>query len=245
VPDVRPISALKTQTWVAQGRLTEALEWAQERGLSADGDLSYLREFEFMMLARIRIAQYKSGQADDAIHEAMRLIERLLQAAEAGERMGSVIEILLLQALAYEAQGDIALALVPLERALTLAEPEGYVRIFADEGLPMVRLLGETAVRKTMPDYTNKLLAVLEAEGYTVSNISSQPLVDQPLVDPLSKRELEILTLIAAGLKNKEIAEQLVISLNTVLYHIKNIYSKLGVNKRTLAIAKAKEINLI
>ncbi len=161
-----------------------------------------------------------------------------------------MIEILLLQALAYEAQGDFQSAFVPLERALRLAEPEGYVRIFVDEGLPMVRLLGETAVSKTMPHYTNKLLTALKAEGHTLTNIPDPPLVDPPLVDPplvdpLSKRELEILILIAAGLKNKEIAEQLVISLNTVLYHIKNIYSKLGVNKRTLAIAKAKEINLI
>ncbi|MCP4422805.1 MAG: tetratricopeptide repeat protein [Chloroflexi bacterium] len=243
VPQARPITALKTQVWVTQGRLTKALEWAQERDLSVDGDISYLREFEFMTLARIHIAQYKSGQADDAIHEAMRLIERLLQAAKTGERMGSVIEILLLQALAYEAQDDVTSALVPLERALTLAEPEGYVRIFENEGLPMVRLLGETAVGKTMPTYTNKLLAVLKSKGH--KSTSTQPSVNQPLVDPLSKRELEILTLIATGLKNKEIAERLIISLNTVLYHIKNIYSKLGVNKRTLAITKAKEINLI
>ena len=105
----------------------------------------------------------------------------------------------------------------------------------------MARLLEETAVRKTMPDYTNKLLTVLEAEGHKFADNSPA----QPLVDPLSKRELQILTLIAAGLKNKEIAEQLIISLNTVLYHIKNIYSKLGVNKRALAIAKAKELDLI
>ena len=130
VPNARPITALKTQVWLAQGRLTEALDWAQERSLSVDGDLSYLREFEFMTLARILIAQYKSSRADDAIHKAIGLIERLLKAAEDGERTGSVIEILLLQALAYEAQGDISSALAPLEQALTLAEPEGYVRIF-------------------------------------------------------------------------------------------------------------------
>ena len=157
VPNARPVAALKTQVWIAQGRLMEALDWAQERGLSADGDLSYLREFEFMTLARIRIAQYKSGQADNAIDEAVGLIARLLQAAEDGERIGSVIEILLLQALAYEAQDDIPSALVPLERALSLAEPEGYVRVFTDEVLPMGRLLGETAVSQTMPAYTNKL----------------------------------------------------------------------------------------
>jgi len=254
VPNPRPIIALKTQVWIAQGRLTGALDWARARDLSVDGDLSYLREFEFMTLARIRIAQYKNEQAENAIHEAMRLIERLLQAAEDGERMGNVIEILVLQALAYEAQGDIPAALVPLERALTLAEPEGYVCVFVDEGLPMARLLGETVVSETMPAYTNKLLAVLQADGHSVADnatlppaqpLVEQPEVDQPPVDSLSKREMEILILIADGLRNKEIAEQLMISLNTVLYHIKNIYSKLGVNKRTLAVAKAKELNLI
>ena len=120
--------------WVAQGRLGEALGWAREQGLSADDDLSYLREFEHITLARVLLARYKSDREDRSIHEAMGLLERLLQAAEAGERTGSVIEILVLQALAHQAQGDIPAALVPLERALTLAEPEGYVRIFVDEG---------------------------------------------------------------------------------------------------------------
>ena len=105
-----------------------------------------------------------------------------------------------------------------------------------------------------MPAYTNKLLAVLQADSHIVADnaalspgqpLVEQPLAEQPLVDPLSKREMEILILITDGLRNKEIAEQLMISLNTVLYHIKNIYSKLGVNKRTLAVAKAKELNLI
>lgn len=249
VPNPRPILALKTQVWIAQGRLTEALDWARARDLSVDGDLSYLREFEFMTLARIRIAQYKNEQAENAIHEAMRLIERLLLAAEDGGRTGSVIEILLLQALAYEAQGDIPAALVPLERALTLSEPEGYVCVFVDEGLPMARLLGETAVSETMPTYTNKLLAVLEAEEhkFTDNSIpsSAQSLVDPPLVDPLSKRELEILTLIAAGLKNKEIAANLFMSINTVHYHTKNIYGKLGVHNRTKAVTEAKKLNLL
>lgn len=254
VPNARPIAALKTQIWIAQGRLMEAVAWAQERGLSADGDLSYLREFELMTLARIRIAQYKSGQADEAIQEAIGLTERLLQAAEDGKRMGSVIEILLLQALAYEAEDDIPSALVPLEKALTLAEPEGYVRLFTDEGVAMARLLGETlvlseaevAVNQTLSHYTNKLLTILNTENQMpIQPPVKQLLIDQSEIDPLSKRELEILGLIAAGLKNKEIAEQLVISLNTVLYHTKNIYSKLGVNKRTLAVTKARKLQII
>ena len=150
-PNVRPVAALKTRVWVAQGRLGEALDWAREQGLSAEDDLSYLREFEHITLARVLLAQYKSDRADRSILEAMGLLERLLQAAEAGERTGSVIEILVLQALAHQMQGDIPAALVPLERALTLAEPEGYVRIFVDEGPPMAVLLEEAAKHGIAP----------------------------------------------------------------------------------------------
>jgi LuxR family maltose regulon positive regulatory protein len=142
-PNVRPIAALKTRVWVRQGRLAEALGWAREQGLSAHDDLSYLREFEHITLARVLLARYKSDREERSVHETMGLLERLLKAALEGGRMGSVIEILVLQALAHEAQGDSPSALVPLERALTLAEPEGYARVFVDEGLPMARLLYE------------------------------------------------------------------------------------------------------
>ena len=143
--NVRPIAALKTRVWVAQGRLGEALDWAREQGLSAQDDLCYLREFEHITLARVLLARYKSDRADRSMLEAMRLLERLPQAAEEGGRTGSVIEILIVQALAHHMQGDIPAALVPLERALTLAEPEGYVRIFVDEGQPMAVLLEAAA----------------------------------------------------------------------------------------------------
>lgn len=197
-----------------------------------------------MILTRLLIAEYKHSQTDDIINEAMGLLKRLLKAAEEGQRVGSILEILVIQVLAYEAQGNISSAQELLERALTLAKPEGYVRLFINEGTPMAQLLSTIAAHEIMPNYAGTLLAAFEDEGQRSLDNAYDPPV-QPLVDPLSKRELEILTLIAAGLKNKEIAEQLFISLNTVLYHIKNIYSKLGVNKRTLAIAKAKEINLI
>ena len=163
-PNVRPVAASKTRVWVAQGRLGEALDWAREQGLSVEDDLSYLREFEHITLARVLLARYKSDHADRSILEAMGLLERLLKAAEEGGRTGSVIEILVLQALAHQVQGDIPAALMPLEQALTLAEPEGYVRIFVDEGPPMAQLLSEAAAHGIMPDYTGKLLAAFEAE---------------------------------------------------------------------------------
>jgi LuxR family maltose regulon positive regulatory protein len=163
MPDLRPVAALKTRVWIGQGKLAEALGWARERGLSYDDNLNYLHEFEHVTLARLLIALYKSEGEDRSIHEAMGLLERLLTAAEEGERTGSVIEILVLQTLAHEAQGNIPLGLVPLEHALALAEPEGYVRIFVDEGIPMAQLLSEAAAHGIMPDYTGKLLAVFEA----------------------------------------------------------------------------------
>ena len=242
VPDGCPIPALKARVWILQEKLTEAQAWAHEQGLSAANPLSYLREFEHITLARLRIAQYTHDGNREAIQEATDLLARLLVDAETGERMGSVVEILMLQALVYQEQNNPTAALVVLARALTLAEPAGYVRMFVDEGLPMMRLLQKMNSEKAvLKRYCHTLLTAFAAQTETQPSPPSL----QPLVDPLSDRELEILALIAAGLKNKEIAEQLVISLNTVLYHNKNIYGKLGVNKRALAIARARELNLI
>jgi LuxR family maltose regulon positive regulatory protein len=238
LPDVRPIAALKTRVWVGQGRLTEALSWACERSLSANDDLSYLREFEHATLARVLVARYNSDRVERSIHEAMGLLERLLRAAEEGGRTGSVIEILVLQSLAYQAQGDIPLGLVSLERALTLAEPEGYVRIFVDEGPPMAALLREAAKHGTAPNYVSQLRAAFgKAEGTTS--------VTQLLIEPLSERELEVLQLIAEGLTNQEIATRLYLSLNTVKAHTRNINGKLGVNNRTKAVAIARDLGIL
>ena len=144
-PNVRPVPALRARVRVAQGEWGEALGWAREQGLSVDDDLSYLREFEHITLARVLLARYAAERAEASLHEATRLLERLLRAAEEGARTGSVLEILVLQALARQARGDIPAALAALQRALTLAEPEGYVRIFADEGPPMASLLRAAA----------------------------------------------------------------------------------------------------
>ena len=152
-PNVRPVPALRARVWIAQGRLGEALGWAREQGLSVDDDLSYLREFEHITLARLLLARYQGEGAERSAHEAARLLERLLLAAEEGGRTGRVIEILVLRALAHQALGDIPAALGFLDRAVTLAEPEGYVRVFADEGPPMTSLLRAAAkqgTRRTM-----------------------------------------------------------------------------------------------
>ena len=179
-----------------------------------------------------------SDQVDGSIHEAMGLLDRLLKAAEEGGRMGSVIEILALQALAHEAQGDIPLALASLERALTLAEPEGYVRTFVDKGPPMAALLREAAKRGIAPAYVSQLRAAFgKAEDRTP--------VAQPLIEPLSGRELEVLRLLGTESNGPEIARALMVSLNTMRTHTKAIYDKLGVNNRRAAVRRAEELGLL
>ena len=232
--DVRPISALKARIWATQGRVTEALEWARERGLSVDDDVSYLHEFEHLTLARALIARGEQEGAAGAIEDAARLLKRLLDAAEEGGRMGSVIEILALQALAHQALGDTSSALPPLERALSLAEPEGYVRVFVSEGAPMVRLVQEAASRGVAPDSAKRLLAAFPAAG-----------PDGAPKELLSDRETEVLQLIAAGLTNREIAGRLFLSLYTVKAHARSIYDKLDAHSRTQAVARARELGIL
>jgi LuxR family maltose regulon positive regulatory protein len=187
-PNVRPVAASTARVWVAQGRLAEALGWARQQGLSVEDDLSYLHEFEHVTLARVLLARHPVARALD---EATELLERLLRAAEDGGRTGSVIEILVLQALAQQLRGDVPAALVPLERALELAEPEGYVRRFVDEGSPMAVLLVSAAERGIAPSYVRRLLA-----AFVKPEIS--PTADQGLVEPLSGRELDVLRLLGS-----------------------------------------------
>ncbi|MCI0519177.1 MAG: helix-turn-helix transcriptional regulator, partial [Chloroflexi bacterium] len=146
-PNVRPLATRKVRVWLAQGRWGEALNWTREHGLSVENEMSYLREFDHITLARVLLARYQSDRADRSILDAMGLLERLLKAAEEGGRQGSVIEILVLQALAYHAQGDLPAALMSLQHALALAEPEGYVRIFVDEGEAMRLLILDYRLR--------------------------------------------------------------------------------------------------
>ena len=243
-PNVRPIPALRARVQVTQGALGEAVGWARERGLSVDDDLTYLREFEHITLARILLAQHTAGRAESSLLEVTRFLERLLREAEEGERTGSVIEILELQAIAHQTHGDIRAALASLQRALTLAEPEGYVRVFVDLGPPMAALL--RAAARVAPgegtgiarDYVRRLLAAVRRSG------GSTP-VRQGLIEPLSERELDVLRLLGTDLDGPDIARELVVSLNTVRTHTKNIYAKLGVNNRRAAVRMAEQLDLL
>ncbi len=258
-PNVRPVAALKTRVWVAQGRVGAAPGWAHEQGLSAQDDLSYLREFEHITLDRVLVARYKSDPANHSIDEAIGLLERLLKAAEAGERMGSVIEILVLQALVHQMQGDLPAAFIPLQQALRRAEPEGYVRLFVDEGPPMAELLRAAQRRGIATAYVAQLLEAFPAQDTETrrhgesekrspdskpSSLSPDLPVSVSLVEPLSERERDVLRLLRTDLNGPEIAHELMVSLNTMRTHTKNIYTKLDVNNRRAAVRRAEELDL-
>jgi LuxR family maltose regulon positive regulatory protein len=179
---------------------------------------------------------------DGAARDALRLLERLRDAAEQGGRTGSVIEILVMLALAHEALGETHLALAPLERALSLAEPEGSVRVFVTEGPPMVRLLQEAVSRAIAPDSARRLLAAFpsaESGGSRPSDVRCEG------TELLSGREIEVLQDIAAGLTNQEIATRLYLSLYTVKAHARSIYDKLDAHSRTQAAARARALGIL
>ena len=208
----------------------QVLALLREGSVEKAAQLARMHDLPFSQ-ARVHLAEGDSASA-------LAILERLCQQAK--DQPDERLKVAVLQAIAYQANGELDKALQALRDALMLAEPDGFMRIFLDEGAIMAQLLSDAMAQGMMPGYVSKLLAVFEAEKQE----SDLPL-PQALIDPLSERELEVLALVAAGLKNKEIAEQLFISLNTVLYHIKNIYDKLGVRKRTLAIIKARELDLL
>ncbi len=234
----------QTRVWLAQGKLEAASQWAREHELDINEDpklphdMNFFLLFDYVLLARILMAQNRWG-------EATALLQQLLKAAEAGGRISNVIEILILQALVMQAEGDTPVAMATLQRALALAEPEGFIRAFVDEGPPMARLLYEAMTCGIAPDYARRLLAAFpDAEPEPTAPAKSQA-SQSDLIEPLSDRELEVLQLIAEGLTNPEIARQLYLSLNTIKSHTRNIYGKLGVHNRTQAVARAQALGIL
>ena len=255
VPDVRPTEALRVRWWLRQGRLAEALGWVRDCGLSVADPPSYLHEYEHLTLAKVAITQYRRNGTDGGVRQVIGLLTRLLTAAEAQERTASIIKILVVLALARAAQGDLPAAMVKdrpsaiasLERALILAEPEGHVRIFVEHGTPMEPLLREVMARGITPTYIQQLLAALETWGCPQAEAptaAGDP-APQPLFDPLSQRELEVLRLLNTELSGPEIARELVVALSTVRTHTKRIYRKLNVTNRRAAVKRATELELI
>lgn len=242
LPRVRPIPALRARLQLARGDVDSALEWASTARLSADDTLSYLREFEHVTLARMLLVRHVSRGGERSAGDAVRLLERLSSAAEAGGRIGSLIEILVLHALAQHALGNLRQALDSLTRALGLAEPEGYLRVFLDEGSRMRELLRHAITRGLAGEYARRVLATFDAPKPAAALAGE---TSAGLLQPLTTRELEILRLIAAGLRNQEIANHLSISAATVKRHIANAYAKLGAGHRTAALARAAELKLL
>jgi LuxR family maltose regulon positive regulatory protein len=228
-PKIRPVTATTARVRLAAGDVDGVERWAADSGLGVDDEPVYLREYEHLTLARVLLA---TGRAPDAA----RLLRRLLTAAEAGGREGSAIEALLLLALAHQADGDTAPAVSRIAEALTRAEPERYVRVFLGAGAPMTALL-KTAVRHGRA--AQQAAAILAASA-TPARASVQP----GLVDELSSRELDVLRLLRSELSGPEIAAELVVSLNTIRTHTKNIFMKLGVNNRRAAVRRADELGL-
>ncbi len=232
------LGAWRARLWLVQGKLEVSSRWALERRLTIDGELAYLRMIEYVVLARLLVAQ-------EHLDEAARLLERLFAAAKAGGQTTRLIEILLLQAMTFHARGDTTRALGKLEHAFKLAEPEGFVRIFVDEGPPMAQLLYEALNRGIAPDYVRKLLEAFPSEEPEKADSSQTKAQKAELVEPLSEREIEVLQLIAAGLTNPEIATRLFLSPHTIKVHTRNIYGKLGVHNRTQAVTRARALGFL
>jgi LuxR family maltose regulon positive regulatory protein len=252
---LRLVAAARTQLWLAQRNNTDAEQWATiyERDLDfpVGGDwpgmrqLTPMRDFEYLTLVRVRMAQ---AQWD----EALRLLTRLQPVVEAGARKASLIELLALRALALQTQANNAKSVAALEHALTLAEPEGYIRIFVDEGEPMRLLLMDyQSKRKMKADHgvDSELLRLLAYTDQLLAAFSQPAPAEkqklESIPESLSERELDVLQLIATGHTNQEIADILVIAVSTVKSHINHLYGKLGANRRTQAIAIARDLGLL
>jgi LuxR family maltose regulon positive regulatory protein len=234
---LNPIPARWARLLLAQGDLAAATRWTQQNDLTADDQPDYAREPGYLVLARVLLAQGRPGRA-------LALLDRLYAAAAAQDRVGSLIEIGALRALALAACGQDADAVNALAGALTLACPQGYVRVFADEGPPMAALLTQLiaaqrsggAVAEVPLGCLARLQRALPAQSVTAA---------PGLVDPLTSRELEVLEMLAAGTSNQAIASQLVVTLDTVKKHVSHVLSKLGAANRTEAVARARELGLI
>jgi LuxR family maltose regulon positive regulatory protein len=238
LPNVRPVPAARARLRLRRGELSHAQAWARDRHLSASDDLSYLREYEHLTLARLLLARHRTERDTTSLRQALDLLEGLLASAEDGERGGSVLEVLLLQALAHQAREDTTAALGALHRAVLLAQPQGYVRLFVDEGPPMAALLKALTKRPGAPGYVRRLLAA-------TTRTEHRPAQPPTLVEPLSDRELDVLRLLGTDLDGPDIARALSVSLNTMRTHTRNIYAKLGVTSRRAAVRQAQDLNLL
>jgi LuxR family transcriptional regulator, maltose regulon positive regulatory protein len=218
------VAAAQILTLLRQGNLAEAAHLAQMHGLP-------------LSQAQVYLAQGEPSAA-------LAVLKDYRQEIEAKGWQDEGLKVMVLQAVALHSQGEKENAVQALSNALALAEPGGFIRIFLDEGLPMAQLLAEVSAHEIMPDYVARLLAAFETEEHRSEVKPSLPST-QPLIEPLSQRELEVLQLIAQGLSNDEIGKRLFLALDTVKGHNRRIYDKLQVQRRTEAVARARELGLL
>ena len=242
---LNPVPAQRARLLLAQGDVDGAARWTKENGLGAEDELCYAAEPEHLVLARVLLAQGRPGQA-------LALLDRLHAAAVTQDRTGSVIEAGALRALALATMGEDADAVAGLAEALTLACPQGYVRVFADEGPPMAALLAQLIAAQRAGHVAEIPLACLARlqRAFTAADSSPGPRSGATaavpgIVEPLTCRELEVLGMLAAGQSNQAIASQLVVTLDTVKKHVSHVLSKLGAANRTEAVSRARRLDLI
>jgi LuxR family maltose regulon positive regulatory protein len=226
-----------------RGELKAAREWVERNGPSVTDVPNYLHEQEYLTMARIRIAEERINPTKSGLAEVLAMLELLRVQAEMSMRVRSKLEVLLLLALVREKQGNYTGALTTLSEVLTLAEPEGYIRLFLDEGLPMLSLLRVAQRYGLAPEYIERLLKA--ADGRRVAYASEQSPRSDSLKEPLTAREYDVLRLLCEGMSNQEIADQLIVSVNTVKKHVRNICGKLNVQGRMQAIAKVQKLHLM
>ena len=244
-PEVRPIAAIKARTWIMQGHLTAAADWARARGVSTTDEARYLSEFDHLTLVRLLLTQHRSHSKTSALESAAALLDQLHESAETAKRAGSLLEIRLLEALVQDAQGHRSQAQESLAQALEQApEPDGYLRLFLDEGAPMLSLLGKVKPDSPGGYQAQRLVSVGAAVEAALAPNPGQR-VAQTAAESLSDRELQVLRLLDSELTGPEIARELFVSHNTVRTHTQHIFTKLDVTNRRAAVLRARERGLI
>jgi LuxR family maltose regulon positive regulatory protein len=243
-PDVRPVHATAARALLAAGHLDAARTWASEHHLSPTDELSYLREYEHITLAMLLVAQARAHHGRDGLAEASALLGRLQDASQEGGRLGTLVEVKVLQALTENAAGRDHAAAAHLEQAIRLAGPEHHVRPFAQHGAALVPILAVLPAEQRDSAFVRAVRAAcssdMPASAHQVSTVQSQD-----LVEPLSPRELDVLRLLATDLTGPELARHLVVSLNTLRTHTRNVYTKLGVSGRRAAVTRARDLGLL
>ena len=237
LPIISMALAYRLRFWLAQGSFNSADQWLAANGINADADISSVNEEFYILLIRLLIHQ-------DRLQGAEKLLQQLLEAVG---NIRSKVEILILQALLFQAQGNRGQAVAVLTRALRLAEPEGYLRLFVDQDKAIIPLLEQVAGRSTARANIEPILAVIAEQPHLEDRVAVIALSPESkmLLEPLKDQEIRILRLMAAGLSNREIADEVLLSTNTIKVYASRIYSKLGTHRRGEAVARAQELGLL